>query len=162
VTSNTVLLVENNETDTFLFHRALCRVGAPALSCHAVTNVEDAVRWLNEMAWKSSPPQVPCLVVCDLRLREGTSFDLVELMSVRPEFRGVPVVLWAGAMTPADSQQVADLGISNTLAKSGDVEPLAQWLRTLLCATAKSEARLKAGLKNSNADTETIARVRSR
>jgi len=140
VVSSTILLVENDETDTFLFHRALRRVGGPAFSCQTVTNVVDAMRWLNEMAWKSSPPMVPCLVVCDLRLSEGTSFDLVELMNVRPEFRNVPVVLWAGAMSAADRNQAAALGISNTLTKSGDIGPLVDWLRALIDAGAASEA----------------------
>jgi len=127
-----VLLVENDDTDIFLFHRALRRVGGPAVPCHAVSNVAEAIRWLNELVWHSSPRIVPRLVVCDLRLREGTSFDLVEWMNRREEFRDVPVVLWAGAITAEDDKQASDLGISNTLTKSGDIEPLTEWLRTLL------------------------------
>jgi len=132
VVSGPVLLVENDEMDIFLFHRALRQVGGRAASCHAVASVPEAMTWLNELVCSSSLGMLPRLVVCDLRLNAGTSFDLIDWMNRREEFRDIPVVLWAGTMTDNDSKRAAELGISNTLTKSADIKELTEWLRTSL------------------------------
>jgi len=137
-----VLLVENDDADTFLFHRALRQVGGPALPCHAVSSVAEARRWLNELFESSSAGIVPRLVVCDLRLREGTSFELIEWMQGRAEFREVPVAVWGGAIALED-QKHAERGDFGMPTKSGCIDPLADWLRSLLRGDrARSGARL--------------------
>jgi len=125
-----VLLVEDDDTDAFIFHRAVHQLGLPSSALHSVASVADAICWLEQQT-----SAAPRLVVCDLRLREGTSLDLVEWMHKHDDFRNVPVVLWTGTLRPAEAASATKLGVLSMLTKSGDMHELTSWLEGLLRQT---------------------------
>jgi CheY-like chemotaxis protein len=105
-----LLVVEDNEDDTFLLTRQLAR--AQIDDCVTVIgNGMEALTFLKE----TSP--LPLAVFLDLSLPGMSGLDVLREMKKESALKDVPVVVMTGSIKPADMEECARLGATAYLTK---------------------------------------------
>ena len=105
-----LLVVEDNEDDTFLLTRQLAR--AQIDDCVTVIgNGADALAFL-----KQTTP-LPLAVFLDLNLPGMSGIDLLKEMKKEPSLKDVPVVVMTGSLRSADMEECGRLGVTAYLTK---------------------------------------------
>lgn len=132
-----VLLIENSETDVFIFRRALANAGyngsvrTVGSATEARAYVENAYPYQDTIYFTR-----PELIVSDFRLAGNTAFTFVEWLRNASDLKETPIIILSGAITPIDSERMTQIGAKAVLRKSGDVTVLAEALRPFLPAAA--------------------------
>ena len=128
----TVLHIDDEADDSALFQRALTRVGFAGEYRH-FTRAEEAIQHLSRL---QSPPQ---LIVTDSQLPAGGGIDLIQWVRENPSLAQVPVIVFSGTVDPNLQRSAFDRGATAFFSKSGNLERIAEAIRTLVerhCAPA--------------------------
>jgi CheY-like chemotaxis protein len=136
-----ILLVEDNEDDVILLHRAFlrARVLNPLLVVkdgeEAIYYLEGSGRYANRMEFP-----LPSVVLLDLKLPGIGGFDLLRWVRKQPGLRNLRVVVLTSSDRISDVNQAYQLGASSFLVKPADLDSLIQimaafrgqwlWLKT--------------------------------
>jgi len=105
-----LLVVEDNEDDTFLLTRQLAR--AQIDDCVTVIgNGSDALAFLKQ----TSP--LPLAVFLDLSLPGMSGIDVLKEMKKEASLQNLPVIVMTGSIKPADMEECARLGVTAYLTK---------------------------------------------
>lgn len=106
-----ILLAEDEETDVFLFRRAMQKAGI-TWPLVAVPNGRDAVRYLLGEAQFADRAQhrLPALIVLDLKMPIVDGFDVLRWLQTRAELKHLPVVVLTSSNQPADRSRALELG----------------------------------------------------
>ncbi len=128
-----ILLIENDDSDVFLFRRALSRCGFHG----DVRVVDTAWRARNYLEGHAEFKdrdyyRVPQLIVSDLHLPGATGVEFVEWLRNHPTYRHIPLVLWSGSMPSNALQGALDKGASTYVQKSGDFHRLCSTIEEIL------------------------------
>jgi CheY-like chemotaxis protein len=111
MSSNTILLVEDNEDDVFLMQFALksARIFNPL---HVVEDGERAVDYLSGVGAYADRARFPYpgLVFLDVKLPYMTGFDVLEWMHSRSDLPRPPVVVLSSSNSPRDIELAARFG----------------------------------------------------
>jgi CheY-like chemotaxis protein len=116
-----ILLVEDNEEDIFLFRRALSKLGFAGrvhvvpLSWDARDYLEGRDRYRDRAYY---PP--PDLIVSDLHLRGADGLALVGWVRERNHL--LPIVVLSGAIRPSEADELTQAGVTAFYGKSADFE----------------------------------------
>jgi CheY-like chemotaxis protein len=127
----TLLLVEDNEDDVFIFQRAFKR----AAITDAVQIVNDGQEAMNYLAGvgpfadRQRHP-LPYLVMLDLKLPRRSGVEVLEWMHQQPELAGVPVIVLTSSAEHRDIQRTRELGALHYLVKPPAVDVLADLVET--------------------------------
>jgi CheY-like chemotaxis protein len=127
-----ILLIENDESDVFIFRRALgtagfdARVRVVGSATEARAYIENAPPYADRDYYES-----PALIVSDFRLSGHTAMEFVRWLRSSP-FANIRIVIMSGAATPSQHEQLSELGASGFVGKTGDVSSLAITLRKVL------------------------------
>ena len=129
----TILLIENDEGDVFLFRRALSRVNYSG-SVRVVGSVSEARAYLagdrpfNDREYYP----VPHLIVSDMNLPGQTGNDFLEWLREEERFAAIPLVFLSGSFQPPDKVRSTELGANSFFTKSGDIEKLVERVEHML------------------------------
>jgi CheY-like chemotaxis protein len=105
----TILLIENDDNDVFLFRRALSR-------CHYLGDVR-----ITGSAWEARNYlegrerftdrryyPIPDLIVSDLHLPGASGIEFVRWLRSEPQFEKIPLILWSGSMPEGELKRVLE------------------------------------------------------
>lgn len=130
--SNTILLVEDDRDDVFIFSRALkaARIGNPLV---VVRTGQEAVDYLShEGAYadpEKSPP--PFVIFLDLKLPYLDGFEVLTWIRQQPALRPIPVVVLTGSDETRDHQKAYALGARSYLVKPPQAEHILQFMESM-------------------------------
>jgi DNA-binding response OmpR family regulator len=132
-----VLLIENDDSDVFLFRRALSHLRFRG-DVRTVGSATEASAYLNEAAVvrESDYYRLPGLIVSDFKLVGHTALDFVRWLRRDARFTSIPLVILSGVITERDTAVLFNLGVRAFLHKTADVEALGALLRPYLPVTA--------------------------
>ena len=123
--TRTVLLVEDNEDDIFIFNRAYKTARLP----HPVRIISDgraAVDYLLGQAAldNGAPASLPVVVFLDLKLPYCSGLEVLQAIRKEPSLAGTCVIVLTSSAEIRDIQRARDLGAQAFLVKPPDAKTL--------------------------------------
>jgi len=128
-----LLIVENDEDDRFLIHRALTAIGFDrpvqmiTTAAEAIAYIEGRGRYSNRSAFP-----YPSLIMIDLEMPVADGFVVLEYLRSHPESAIIPTVVFSGSVEPYDVKKSYLYGASAYHEKPHDFHELQALLRSLL------------------------------
>lgn len=121
-----VFIVDDDDTDRLLAHRALRRIGVrnPVESFSSGTALMKRVSAALEQAGGDRIPV--CLVLVDIRMPPPDGFELLQWIRAQPGLSHVQVVVLTGSVDPKDMRRAAELHADLYLPKFPSDETLAR------------------------------------
>jgi CheY-like chemotaxis protein len=140
--ARTILLVEDNEGDAFIFKRFARKAGIPN-PVQVVRTGEQAVDYLAGRREYADRNQYPCpfLVLLDLKLPLLGGFDVLQWIRSVPEMNSLSVIVLTSSAEPRDIQRAYELGALSYLVKPPSAETLARTMEELRSGRTQSESR---------------------
>lgn len=122
---NPILLAEDDESDAFLFKRALAKAGVSNPVVH-VADGEEAISYLNGTGVYSDREKYPfpCLLVTDLNMPRLSGFDLLKRANALLESNGLPAIVLSASTAEWDKDRAFDLGAQAFFTKSPELAGL--------------------------------------
>lgn len=117
-----ILLVEDNENDSFLARRALRKAG---ISNEIVAVADGAEALVKARA------NTPLLMLLDLKLVGMNGLDILRQMRRNGKLRKLPVILLTGSLGEGDELKALELGAKEVLIKPLDTDKLIDALLNL-------------------------------
>lgn len=112
-----VLIIEDDDNDRILMHRALLARGLK--NVQEAGNGEDAIALLAH-AEKDPGAVSPCLVILDLHMPGKDGFDVLRWMRNRPRWQTIPVIVFANSDAPEEVRRAYKLGCNAFVVKPID------------------------------------------
>ena len=130
-----ILLIENEEDDVFLFRHALSRVKYSG-NVHVVASVTQACMYLEgygKFADREHYP-LPDLIVSDMNLAGETGTGFLEWLRQEDRFAHLPFVFLSGSFQPQDRVRSAELGLRTDefFVKTDDMNIMTERVRSIL------------------------------
>jgi len=124
-----ILLVEDNPMDLDLTFQALREhsVANPIVSCR---DGEEALQYIEEHSL-STDPQIPILVLLDLRLPKIDGLEVLEHARNHPIWRQVPVIVLTTSRQNEDIEAAYKLGVNSYIVKPVDFAAFAEVVKTI-------------------------------
>ncbi len=121
----TILLIENDAGDIFLFRRALSRLNYRG-NVRVVGSVSEARAYLEGVGAFCDREYYPApdMIISDMNLSGQTGNDFLEWIRKDERFVDIPFVFLSGSFRPSDKARSAELGPHGFFTKSGDVEEM--------------------------------------
>jgi CheY-like chemotaxis protein len=124
-----ILLVEDNPMDLDLTFQALKEhsVANPIVSC---MDGEEALGYI-ERHQMSTDPQVPILVLLDLRLPKIDGLEVLRHARSHPVWQQVPVIVLTTSRQNEDIEAAYKLGVNSYIVKPVDFPAFAEVMKTI-------------------------------
>ena len=128
-----ILLIENDESDMFLFRRALAKAGYNG-DLRVVGSATEARAYMeNTHPFKDALYyRQPKLIVSDFRLAGHTALDFLTWVRFQPALADIPIVMLSGVASGLSPERAAQIGAAALILKTPDVAALAIQLEPLL------------------------------
>jgi CheY-like chemotaxis protein len=126
----TILLVEDDENDAFLFRNALKTSSVP-VRMQVVRDGNEALRYLNgerPFANRKSYP-LPGMVILDLHVPNMSGLAVLRWIRQQPFLAGIPVVVFTGSDEGQSLAEAMRSGADTYLLKGHEMEGLLQLLQ---------------------------------
>ena len=128
----TILLVEDDRDDIFIFRRALkaARITNPLV---VVTNGQEAAEYLSsdgKYADKEKYP-LPFVIFLDLKLPYLDGFEVLNWIRSQPRLKSIVVVVLTGSDETRDHQKAYALGARSYLVKPPEAKDILQFLDSM-------------------------------
>jgi CheY-like chemotaxis protein len=131
-TSQSVLLVEDDDNDVILIKRAFekSRLLNPI---HAVENGEEALAFLSGQGKFSDRDAFPfpALLLLDLKLPKKTGFEVIQAVRSNPDWKCLLIVVLSSSNLNPDINRAYELGANSYLVKPPDFDNLTAMLKQL-------------------------------
>src|SRR5436309_2573087 len=122
-----ILLIENEETDVFMFRRALSlldfkgtlRVAGSVSAARDYFNGRGLYRDRNYYP-------IPALIVSDMSLPGEVGNEFLAWLRTQKQFSQIPFVFLSGTFLPREIARAGKLGVTEYVNKSGDIGELAK------------------------------------
>jgi CheY-like chemotaxis protein len=126
----TILLVDDNADDTYLFERAWKTAGIMN-PLAIVSDGDQAIAYLQGSApFKDRKHHgFPLIVLLDLNMPRRNGFELLEWIRQQPALRFLTVDVLTSSMRPQDVERALELGANSFFVKPGRIDDLVQLLR---------------------------------
>jgi CheY-like chemotaxis protein len=131
--AQTVLLVEDNDDDVFIFRRAYKQAQLPHLM-QVVTDGQEAFDYLmgeGRFQDRTKFP-LPSLVLLDLKLPLKHGFEVLQAIRFRPAIASLPVVVLTSSAEDRDIERARELGAQAFFVKPPSAEILSEAVRVTL------------------------------
>ena len=119
-----LLLVEDDEIQIRLYERTIAE-SFDDIELDVNREVAEAIVTVDAV----SRNDVPDLVLLDLRLPDGSGFEVLDRIRARRDLVDVPVMVWSGSDLPADMNTAYASGASAYLVKPQDLDGLRTQVR---------------------------------
>ncbi len=126
----TILAVEDNADHAALIEMVL-RSGLPGCDVRIASSGTAAMDYLGSMP-KSADFLRPGLIILDMWLGDTTGLDLLEWLSVRPQFADIPVIMFTSSADPDVARRAYDLGVRRFVLKGPDFRELVEVVKEVL------------------------------
>jgi len=132
VSNQTILLVEDDANEVFLFERAFRKAQLTNPLCVA-RDGQEAIDFLNRQGTFSDRTghPAPRLVLLDLKMPRKSGFEVLEWVRQQPALKQLIVVVLTSSDLEADINRAYDLGTNSYLVKPGTFEALVQLVKTV-------------------------------
>ena len=129
---NTILLVEDDRDDVFIFQRTLKAAGI-ANPVVVVTTGQDAVDYLSHQGkyTDSEKYPLPFVIFLDLKLPYLDGFEVLSWIRAQPRLRAVVVVVLSGSDETRDHQKAYALGARTYLVKPPQVKDIKMFIESM-------------------------------
>ena len=128
----TVLFIEDDPDDVFLFERAFAQSKIPC-RVHAVNTVEEGIAYISgkeAFADRDKFP-LPDIIITDLGFRGDSGLHFLNWLHYESESRGTPIVCMTGSSDPEKLAQARSFG-ARCIPKSAMFEEVVDLIRGLL------------------------------
>jgi CheY-like chemotaxis protein len=132
VSSQPILLVEDEENDVMLLQRAFRRAGM-VNPLQVVRHGDDAVAYLEGTgvyADRAAYP-LPVLVLLDLKLPRRTGLEVLEWVKGQMGVKKIPIVVLTSSKNDSDVDRAYELGANSYLVKPVSFETLLELVKSL-------------------------------
>ncbi len=132
VSSQPILLVEDEENDVMLLQRAFRRAGM-VNPLQVVRHGDDAVAYLEGTgvyADRAAYP-LPVLVLLDLKLPRRTGLEVLEWVKGQTGVKKIPIVVLTSSKNDSDVDRAYELGANSYLVKPVSFETLLELVKSL-------------------------------
>jgi CheY-like chemotaxis protein len=132
VTSQPILLVEDDENDVMLLQRAFRRA-AIVNPLQVVRHGDDAVAYLEgsgEFADRQRYP-LPVLMLLDLKLPRRTGLEVLQWVKERPGLKKIPIIVLTSSKNDDDVNRAYELGANSYVVKPVSFETLLELVKSL-------------------------------
>lgn len=132
MSSNTLLLVEDDSNDVILIRRAFKKAQF-AIRIQMVHDGEQAINYLcgdDQYADRIAYP-LPNLILLDLKLPRKSGFEVLQWVRQQPLLRRIPVIVLTSSKESPDINQAYDLGANSYLVKPVEFNSLVDLITTL-------------------------------
>ena len=119
-----LLLVEDDEIQIRLYQRTIAE-SFDDVQVDVSREVAEALTVVDAIAVDA----VPDLVLLDLRLPDGSGFEVLDRIRRRHDLVDVPVMVWSGSDLPSDMNTAYRSGASAYLVKPDDLDELRTQVR---------------------------------
>ncbi len=128
-----ILLIENDDSDVFLFRRALSKLDYEG-DVRVVGSVNEARAYMENKGSFADANyyRKPQLIVSDFRLNGPTALEFVHWLREESKDAELPVVILSGAVRAVDLPQLTGAGVTDLIYKTPDVMALATRLQPIL------------------------------
>jgi CheY-like chemotaxis protein len=136
--ARTILLIEDEENDVFLFRRALSVLGFEG-NVRILRTIKQAREYLagqNEFS-KRDYYAIPDLIVSDMQSMSESAVQLLRWLRKRPELPDLPVVVLSSSMTSAQRDSLVAEGAAAAYQKTGDFTAMKDLVAQILNHLAK-------------------------
>lgn len=115
---STILLIEDNPDDVFLFQRAL-RAGRQDYDTRVVETCKQAIDYLERACQGGEVTHfpVPKFIILDNSLPFASGLDFLRWISAHPVYGVVPTVILTGSNAPSDVKLAFELGVHGYFVK---------------------------------------------
>ena len=120
-----ILVVEDNEDDSFLLTRQLARANLEGY-IRVIGDGQDALNFLLDSA------ETPLAVFLDLRLPRMSGIELLRQIRQEMRFQTLPVIVMTSSLNPRDVEECTRLGVWAYLPKPVGITTFTRILRPLL------------------------------
>lgn len=129
---DTILLVEDNEDDLFLFERALRRINVTHRVQNVVNGREARCYLLGEGRYENRDEfPFPKFIIADNCTTDFNGLDFLRWLRAHPECRVIPVVMLSGSRKPDHVEEAYELGAHSYFEKPSDQESLQSLLKLI-------------------------------
>jgi CheY-like chemotaxis protein len=127
---NTVLLVDDNEDDTYIFQRAWKTAGINN-PLAIVSDGDQAIAYLRGTEPYNDRRQYgfPLIVLLDLNMPRKNGFEFLQWLRQQPALRSMTVDVLTSSMRPQDVQHALELGANSYFVKPGKIDDLVKLLQ---------------------------------
>lgn len=129
---NTILLVEDDRDDVFIFQRALekAKIANPVV---VVTNGQEAVDYLAHQGQYADQQQrtLPFIIFLDLKLPYLDGFEVLTWIRQQPQLQSIVVVVLTGSDETRDHQRAYTLGARSYLVKPPQANDIRQLIDSM-------------------------------
>jgi CheY-like chemotaxis protein len=131
--AQTLLLVEDNDDDVFIFRRAYKQTQLTH-PVQVVTDGQEAVDYLTgEGPFQDRAKfPLPFLVLLDLKLPLRHGFEVLQAIRLQPVIASLPVVVLTSSAEQRDIQRAGELGAQAFLVKPPSSQVLAETVRVMI------------------------------
>jgi CheY-like chemotaxis protein len=128
----TVLLVDDNENDVFLMHRAFKKAEFQ-FPIQEVRDGEEAISYLKGEGVYGDRNEypVPAMILLDLNMPKKNGFDVLTWIQTQPDLQRLTVVVTTASTRPEDVTKAYELGATCFLVKPSALAELEGMVRTL-------------------------------
>ena len=126
----TILLIDDDEDDCFLFRKALSDID-PNLVVKSTLSADDLLIVLERTK--------PSIIFIDLHLPKQNGFECLKLIRSHAEFKNIPVVFWSGSIDKRNITSAYDEGALYYFQKPYRMNDLVDELRKVLSNHHTSE-----------------------
>ena len=132
LSNQTILLVEDDANQVFLFERAFRKAQLTNPLCVA-RDGQEAIDFLNHQSNFSDRTHQPAprFVLLDLKMPRKNGFEVLEWIRQQPALKQLIVVVLTSSNLEADINRAYDLGTNSYLVKPGDFEALIELVKTV-------------------------------
>lgn len=129
---NTILLVEDDRDDVFIFQRTLKAAGI-ANPVVVVTTGQDAVDYLSHQGkyTDSEKHPLPFVIFLDLKLPYLDGFEVLSWIRAQPHLQSIIVVVLSGSDETRDHQKAYALGARTYLLKPPQVKDIKLFIESM-------------------------------
>lgn len=125
-----ILLIEDNEGDSFLFRKALKNSGFN-VHAHIVPGAKEVSDLLRPRG-KELRQFVPDLIVLDLGLPGEDGYEVLRTLKTDPELKVIPVIIFTGSDAPDGVRRAYELGANSYIVKRIGFEELQRSVNDML------------------------------
>ena len=115
-----IVVIEDNDSDVFLLHRALKMQDLRFEMVHLLNGREAFAFIRGEGAYADTA--IPNLILMDLNLSKYTGEDILREIRGAKHLAGVPVCAWSSSQSLRDRSMLKDLGVSQFITKPAGLD----------------------------------------
>jgi CheY-like chemotaxis protein len=121
--NDSILLVEDDQTDIFLMERSFAKASITQKLLIAMDGAE-AIEFLSRAETNHAQFDLPCLVVLDLKLPLKSGLEVLRWMKDQSVIKRIPVIVFTSSLDRGDINGAYDRGADGYFLKTGSLEKM--------------------------------------